>query len=63
LYVAPAKTTVSIAKKYTSRDKYGGSLFNRLSIYDYFEAVDDVTIKLKKDICLYNNSKTFILSK
>lgn len=63
LYVAPAKSSVNITKKYTSRDKYGGSLFSRLSIYDYFESVDDTTIKLKKDICLYNNSKTFILSK
>ena len=63
LYVAPP-TTKKETKKLTSRDKYwGNSLFNRISIYDYFESVDAYTIKLKKDICLYNNNKTFILSK
>ena len=64
LYVAP-KTEIKTYNKYkaTSRDKYGGNLFNRISIYEYFESVDEYTIKLKKDICLYNKSKTFMLTK
>jgi len=63
LYVAPPKEE---PKKVTSRERYGGksySLFNKLSVYDYFEAYDDTSIRVKKDIYLYTNNKTFFLTK
>ena len=62
LYVAPPVEKKDY--KCTSRQKYNWSLFNdRLCVYDYFESAGKDEIRLKKDICLYNNNKTFIISK
>lgn len=65
LYVAPPVTKKEYTSlKTTSRSKYNGSLFDkRLCVYDYFESAWADEIKVKKDICIYSDNKTFIIPK
>lgn len=64
LYVAPKKD-YNVPSKINSWNKRGKtSLFwDKMCVYDYFESVWKDTFKIKKDICIYDDKKTFILTK